>query len=330
MVRESGDDVRGGVEWLQAAQLPTVEGPSVEIDVEWSSLNYKDALACRGNRGVAPRLPHVPGIDCAGRVARSDAAGFAVGDRVLVTGYDLGGKHWGGFSGRVRVPAEWPVAIGDALTPREAMVYGTAGFTAAQCVTAVQQRVAPEAGDVVVTGATGGVGVFAVAILARLGYRVTAVTGKSEMAGLLGDLGAAEVVGREALDSDPGKPMLKERWAAAVDTVGGAPLTTLLRATAYRGVVAACGLVAGIDLPLTVYPFLLRGVTLAGIDSAKCPREPREAIWVRLTGPWRVELPPELVTEVDLDGLEDRVETILKGGVAGRTLVSPTTAGVAA
>lgn len=327
MVRQDGnDEAIGSVEWLTDESLPSVEGPSVLIEVEYSSLNYKDALACGGHRGVVGSLPHVPGIDCAGRVVESDGDDFRVGEAVLVTGYDLGAARWGGYSGRVRVPADWPVALGEGLTTRQAMTYGTAGFTAAQCVHAIHDRVRPDAGDVLVTGATGGVGVFAVAILAKLGYRVVAATGKPDQASHLAELGAAEVVGREVFQDEGRRPMLSERWAAAVDTVGGGPLSSVIRSTKYRGVVAACGLVAGDQLDLTVYPFLLRGVTLAGIDSAKCPREPRLEIWRHLSGDWRVELPEDLVTTVTLDGLPERLRLILAGGVAGRTLVQPVSA----
>lgn len=325
IVRATDGDPTGGIEWLTDEQLPAVDGPSVLIEVECSSLNYKDALACRGHRGVVGALPHVPGIDCAGRILHSDTDHLAVGDSVLVTGYDLGAARWGGYSGRVRVPADWPVKLDDGLTTRQAMTYGTAGFTAAQCVEAVRSRVGPDAGEVLVTGATGGVGVFAVALLAKLGYRVVAVTGKPDRADRLRRLGATEVVGRDAIQDDGRRPMLSERWAAAVDTVGGAPLANVIRSTQYRGVVAACGLVADDQLPLTVYPFILRGVTLAGIDSAKCPREPRLEIWRRLAGDWRIDLPDDLVTTITLDDLPERVEQILAGGVAGRTLVRPAT-----
>jgi len=328
VVREDAQGkAQGKVEFLSTADIPSIDGPAVSIAVEFSSLNYKDALACQGHRGVVGRLPHVPGIDCAGTVVQSDSSDFRPGDAVLVTGYDLGAARWGGYAGLVRVPAEWLVKLPPGFTPRDAMLYGTAGFTAAQCVMAIEGRVAPDAGDVVVTGATGGVGVYAVALLAKLGYRVTAITGKPQHEPLLRELGAAEVLGRDAVADDSGKPMLAERWAAAVDTVGGAPLAVIVRSLRYRGVVAACGLVAGTELPLSVYPFLLRGVTLAGIDSAKCPREPRLEVWRRLTGPWRVDLPDELVTTVTLPGLPEAVERILRGGVAGRTLVRPVAPG---
>lgn len=320
LVRETPEGPRGGVTTIADSELPNGD---VVVEVAYSSLNYKDALAARGHKGIAPKLPHIPGIDCAGVVAASTDDSIVPGQEVLITGYDLGGVHWGGYCARVRVPADWVVPMPKGLTAREAMIYGTAGFTAAQCVMAIEQRVAPGAGDVLVTGATGGVAVFAIAILAKLGYRVVASTGKSDQAEALRAVGAAEVVGRDAVRDDSSRPMVSAKWAAAVDTVGGGTLTDAIRATGYRGVVAACGLVGGDQLPLTVYPFLLRGVTLAGIDSAKCPAEPRREIWRRLAGPWRVDLPESLVTTVNLDGLNDRIEQILAGGVAGRTLVRP-------
>lgn len=324
VVRESAQGKPlGKIEFLSAQDLPLVDGPSVLISVELSSLNYKDALACQGHPGVVGKLPHVPGIDCAGTVVASDSFYLRPGDAVLVTGYDLGAARWGGYAGLVRTPADWPVKLPAGFTAKDAMAYGTAGFTAAQCVMAIDGRVSPDAGDVVVTGATGGVGVFAVALLAKHGYRVIAITGKPQHEPLLRALGAAEVLGRDAVRGDAGKPMLAERWAAAVDTVGGEPLATIVRSLRYRGVVAACGLVAGTELPLSVHPFLLRGVTLAGIDSAKCPRDPRLEVWRRLMGPWRITLPDELLTTVTLEGLPAAVERILRGEVAGRTLVRP-------
>jgi putative YhdH/YhfP family quinone oxidoreductase len=204
------------------------------------------------------------------------------------------------------------------------MIYGTAGFTAAQCVWALERHgVTPDKGEVLVTGATGGVGIVALAILAKLGYRVAAVSGKPEHYELLRKVGAAETLGRDAIADDSERPLLKARWIGAVDTVGGRPLATIVRSLDHRGCVAACGLVAGDQVPLTVYPFLLRGVTLAGIDSAKCPRTERLEMWRRLAGDWRVELPEELVATVVLSGLPERIEAILAGKVAGRTLVAP-------
>ncbi len=281
MVRRNGSDAAtAAIEKIAAAELPPGD---VLIRVACSSLNYKDALACHAHPGVVRKLPHVPGIDAAGKVAESTSADFQPGDEVLVTGYDMGTSHWGGYSEFVRVPAEWVVAMPTGMTPEVAMTYGTAGFTAAQCVAAILQHgIEPDDGVVAVTGASGGVGSLSVAILAKLGYRVVAVTGKPEQASLLEQLGASRVISREDASEDSGKPLLPTRWAAAVDTVGGNTLATLLRSTQHRGCVAACGLAASADLPLTVYPFILRGITLAGIDSAQCPRDSRLKIWQRL------------------------------------------------
>jgi putative YhdH/YhfP family quinone oxidoreductase len=302
-------------------QLPDDD---VLIRVAYSSLNYKDALACQGHPGVVRSFPHVPGIDCAGVVVESASAEYRPGDEVLVTGYELGAGHWGGYSAYVRVPAEWVVRLPAGLTLREAMIYGTAGFTAAQCVTAIVERgITVDRGPLVVTGATGGVGSVAVAILAKLGYEVEAVTGKSEHHELLRRLGARSILAREDVADTSDRPLLAARWAAAVDTVGGKPLATILRSVDHRGCVAACGLVAGAELELTVYPFILRGVTLAGIDSAKCPRPQRLEMWQKLAGPWRLALLDELVNEITFDELPTCVEKILAGQLVGRTIVAP-------
>jgi putative YhdH/YhfP family quinone oxidoreductase len=318
-----GDDgkVTSRVETITLDQLTDGD---VLIRVAYSSLNYKDALACQGHPGVVRTFPHVPGIDCAGVVVESASSSFRPGDEVLVTGYELGAGHWGGFAGYVRAPADWVVKLPANLPARDAMIYGTAGFTAAQCVTAIVERdIGPDRGPVVVTGATGGVGSLAVAILAKLGYEVEAVTGKPEQEDFLRQLGAKKILGRNDVTDKSDRPLLASRWAAAVDTVGGQPLATILRSTEHRGCVAACGLVAGAELELTVYPFILRGVTLAGIDSAKCPRPQRLEMWQKLAGPWRVEQLNDLAQEITLDELTDRVQKILSGQLIGRTIVVP-------
>ncbi len=319
--RDAAGTVSCGVEELSVDQLPPGE---VLIQVACSSLNYKDALACSAHPRIVTSLPHVPGIDCAGRVAESSAEEFCPSDPVLVTGYELGAPRWGGFAGYVRVPAEWVVRLPPDWTPEDAMTYGTAGFTAAQCVQAIQhQGIQPDAGEVVVTGATGGVGSVAVALLARLGYAVAAVTGKPEQQDLLRELGAKRILGREEVDDHSEKSLLESRWAAAVDTVGGNVLGTLLRSTKHRGCVAACGLVGGTDVPATVYPFLLRGVTLCGIDSAKCPREPRLAIWHKLATEWKLDNLEPLRREITLSEVPAAVAEMLAGKAVGRTLVRP-------
>jgi acrylyl-CoA reductase (NADPH) len=324
MVRKDADGkVAAGIERITVADLPPGD---VLIRVAYSSLNFKDALATQAHPGVVRSLPHVPGIDCAGTVEESTSPDYHAGDEVLVTGYDLGAAHWGGYAEFVRVPAEWIVPLPKGLTVRDAMIYGTAGFTAAQCVTAIVDReIGPERGPIVVTGATGGVGSIAVAILAKLGYDVEAVTGKLEHHDLLRRLGAKTILGRDDVIDTTDRPLLAARWAAAVDTVGGQPLATILRSLEYRGCVAACGLVAGLELNTTVYPFILRGITLAGIDSSKCPRPERMEMWQKLSGPWNIAQLNDLVDEITLDELPDRVEKILAGKIVGRTIVVPRT-----
>ncbi len=320
--REAGGEISAGVETLAIADLPPGE---VLIEVVCSSLNYKDALACQAHPGVVRKVPHVPGIDCAGRVVESTSPDFEPGDPVLVTGYELGTTHWGGYAEFVRVPAEWAVALPTGFSLEAAMAYGTAGFTAAQCVAAIEHHgVGPDAGEVVVTGASGGVGSLSVAILAKLGYEVTAITGKPEQAKMLEALGASTVLPREALNDTSEKPLLKARWVAAVDTVGGNTLATLLRSIKHRGCVAACGLAGGHDLAMTVYPFILRGVTLAGIDSAQCPRASRLKIWQRLATDWRVEDAEKLARKIPLSEVPGVAAAMLAGKTFGRTLVTPT------
>jgi putative YhdH/YhfP family quinone oxidoreductase len=319
--RDDAGRVSARVEQISLDALPAGD---VLIRVAYSSLNYKDALAAQGHPGVVRSFPHVPGIDCAGTVVESESAEYRPGDEVLVTGYELGAGHWGGFSAFVRVPAEWIVRLPPGLSLRETMIYGTAGFTAAQCVTAIVNRgIEPKLGPVVVTGATGGVGCLAVAILVKLGYEVAAVTGKAEHHDWLRKIGAAQILDRSAVLDDSDLPLLSARWAAAVDTVGGRPLATILRSLKYRGLVAACGLVAGPELVTTVYPFILRGVTLAGIDSAKCPRPQRLEMWQKLSGPWRPANLEFFASETTLDDLPAAIEKILAGKIAGRTLVVP-------
>lgn len=321
--RDSADAVTVAPEEISLEDLPPGD---VIIDVAFSSLNYKDALACRAYPGIVQKLPHIPGIDCAGTVAESSVSEFQVGDQVLITGYDMGAPAWGGYSAKARVPAAWVVPLPQTLSTRQAMLYGTAGFTAAQCVRAIQLHgIEPDNGEIVVTGSTGGVGSISVTLLARLGYRVVAVTGKPELGGLLTQLGAARIISREEVDDTSTKPLLTERWAAAVDTVGGNTLSTLLRSLKHRGCVAACGLVGGHELPLTVYPFILRGATLAGIDSAKCPRKPRMEIWKFLSGDGNVvEQLESLAREVTLPEVPAEVEAMLAGKNHGRVLVKPT------
>ncbi|QDU37889.1 putative acrylyl-CoA reductase AcuI [Maioricimonas rarisocia] len=322
MVCKTGkDQIETVVEERPVRELPDGE---VLIRVEFSSVNYKDAMAATGHPGITKKFPHIPGIDSVGTVEESSSSRFSRGDEVIMTGHGLGVERWGGWAEYVRVPAEWVVPLPDGMTSREAMTLGTAGFTAAQCVQAIQlQGITPERGEVVVTGATGGVGSIAVMLLAKQGYPVVAVTGKESRRDWLTELGATRVIDRSDASSDTDRPLLKTQWAGAVDTVGGNTLTTLVRSMEHRGCVAACGVVGGPELPLTVYPFILRGVTLAGIDSAWCPDDLRAEIWQRLATDWKLDGLDRLASETDLSGVGDVVQRMMQGENVGRVLVRP-------
>ena len=277
----------------------------VLIRVAYSSLNYKDALAAAGHPGVNKVFPHVPGVDAAGVVVQSGVYELVPGDQVIVTGFDMGSNRWGGLGQYVRVPQDWVVPLPPGLTLRESMILGTAGFTAGLCVDALERHgVAPDRGEVVVTGASGGVGSLSVALLAKLGHHVVAVTGKTSAHDYLRRLGAREILPRQAVDDRSGKPLLSGRWAGGVDTVGGNTLGTILRATQHGGCVAACGMASGTDLLVTVYPFILRAVTLTGVDAAYCPDALRHECWFRLSTTWK---PDQLQAELVVSCMEVRV-----------------------
>jgi putative YhdH/YhfP family quinone oxidoreductase len=292
------------------------------LRVQYSSLNYKDALSATGHPGVTRQFPHTPGIDAAGEVVSCGSGACAPGDKVIVTGYDLGMEADGGWGQYIRIPSGWAVPLPAGLTLREAMAIGTAGFTAALSVLRLEQAgVQPADGDILVTGATGGVGSIAVSILARAGYRVTAATGKGSDEAFLRTLGATEVIPRDQVTEGVERPMMKERWAGAVDVVGGETLAAAVKSTRYGGAVTCCGLVGSIELPLNVYPFILRGVSLIGIDSVNCPAATRLQVWERLAGAWKPEHLAEVVTEVPLEGVEEKIQAILQGGIRGRVIV---------
>ena len=293
------------------------------VRVHYSSLNYKDALSASGNRGVTRHYPHVPGIDAAGVVEESSSIDFSPGDQVIATGFDLGMNTSGGYGQYIRIPAGWALHCPQHLSLRESMIYGTAGFTAAQSVNKlVSHPVLPEQGKILISGATGGVGSIAVSIMAKLGYSITAVSGKPEAADFLTRLGAAEIISRQQAADSSGKPLLKEKWAGAIDTVGGEILATTIKSTAYGGLVTCCGNVASPELPLSVYPFILRGVSLLGIDSAKCPIHIRQKIWQKLAGAWKIENLDSLATECRLPELSGIIEKMLQGRQTGRVIVN--------
>ena len=293
----------------------------VTVRVEWSTLNYKDGLAVTGKAPVVRRFPMIAGIDFAGTVEQSSHPHWKAGDQVIGTGWGMGETHLGAYAEKARVKGDWLVALPAGLSARDAMAIGTAGFTAMLAVMALEkQGLSPNRGPMIVTGAAGGVGSVATAVLSKLGYHVIASTGRMSETGYLKSLGAAEVIDRNEL-SAPAKPLAKERWAGGVDSVGSNTLANLLSMTKYSGAIAACGLAAGMDLPSSVAPFILRGVCLLGIDSVMCPLERRKAAWERLAGDLDREKLSEITHEIRLDQVLDVAAQILSGDVRGRIVV---------
>lgn len=300
-------------------ELPAGE---VLIRVRYSSLNFKDALSASGNRGVTRSYPHTPGIDAAGVVASSSVGEFAEGDEVIVTGYDLGMNTAGGFGQYIRVPAAWVIKRPQGVSLRDAMILGTAGLTAALCVDKLEQAgLEPGDAPVLVTGATGGVGSIAVALLASLGYKVAAVTGKADQAAFLTRLGASQIVERSALQAGVEKALLKEQWGGAVDTVGGDILFNVVKSLQRGASVACCGLTAGTHFQASVLPFILRGVNLLGVDSVEIPLVVKASMWDKLSLQWKLVNLEDLTHEIALEQLPEAIERILAGGQVGRILV---------
>jgi acrylyl-CoA reductase (NADPH) len=293
------------------------------IEVKYSSLNYKDALSAAGNKGVTRKYPHTPGIDAAGVVVDSTTKAVGVGEEVTVTGYDLGMNTSGGFGQYISVPSGWAVKLPQGLSLKDSMGYGTAGLTAALCtIRLLAGGLSKDAGEVLVTGASGGVGSIAVAILAKLGFTVVAATGKSQEHEFLKSLGTKAIISREEANDTSGRPLQKTRWAGVIDTVGGNILATALKTTKNGGLVTACGNAMSSDLNVTVFPFILRGVSLLGVDSVEIPMRARQLAWQKLAGEWKIDL-SSIVTEVSLEQLNPQIDAILKGGVRGRVVVDP-------
>ncbi len=321
VVREGSE--RRFTRTIEEKNIDDLPDGEVLIRVRYSSVNYKDGLSASGNKGVTRNFPHTPGIDAAGVVDDSSQSQFSSGDEVIVIGFDLGMNTSGGYGQYIRVPADWVVKKPAGLTLREAMILGTAGFTAAQSVDAlVHHGITPESGPVVVSGATGGVGSVAVALLSKLGYEVTAATGKTDQSEFLTSLGAQAVIHRDEINDQSGRPLLRPSWAGAVDTVGGNTLPTLLKTTRYGGAVTCCGLVAGSDFQSSVFPFILRGVSLLGIDSVECPLKEKNRIWDLLATAYKLPNLNKLAREVKLEEVDAELDRTLQGQMRGRVLVN--------
>ena len=318
LIRKDEAGYRATLEALDDGALG--EG-DVTVRVAYSTLNYKDGLAITGKGPVVRRFPMIPGIDMAGTVAHSTHPDYRPGDAVVLNGWGVGEAHPGGLAQRIRLKGDWLVPLPNAFTASQAMAIGTAGYTAMLCVLALERfGVTPDHGEILVTGANGGVGSVAVAVLAKLGYTVVASTGRPAEADYLKSLGAAEVIDR-AQFSDPGRPLGKERWAGAVDTVGSHTLANVCATARYRGVVTACGLAQGMDLPATVAPFILRGVTLAGIDSVMCPRPERLVAWERLATDLDIRKLDLITREIGLGEVIDTAALLIQGQIRGRVVV---------
>lgn len=318
VVEEKEGEFIGSIKKRNIESLP--EGDLL-IKVSYSSLNYKDALSASGNKGVTRNFPHTPGIDAVGLVAKSGNATFNEGDKVIVTSYDLGMNTSGGFSEYIRVPAAWAVKLPQHLSMKEAMIYGTAGLTAGMSVLRLTELVKPEDGKILVSGASGGVGALSVAILSKLEYTVVAITGKEHERGYLMKLGAQEIILRTDFENLDKRPLLKPAYAGAIDTVGGVVLENIIKSTIPMGAITCCGNVASPNLNLTVFPFILRGITLIGIDSQNYPMSYRKQVWNKLAEEWKPTQLSEAFEEIPLSSLPDKIALILKGKLKGRTII---------
>ncbi len=295
---------------------------NVLIRVYYSSLNYKDALSSSGHKGITNEFPHTPGIDASGIIEETVSDKFKVGDKVIVTSYDLGMNTNGGFAEYISVPEEWVVKLPEGLDLKEAMLIGTAGFTAALALYKMEQSgQKPEMGKILVTGATGGVGTLAIALLKKAGYDVIASTGKASSHDILKSIGASEIISREEVNDDSKRPFLKTRWAGAIDTIGGNTLETILKSAGLNANIAVCGLVASPNFSTTVYPFIIKGNNLLGIESATTDMATRVELWQNLANDWKISLPEEIISEISLNELPSRIEQMLKSNILGRIIV---------
>lgn len=318
VVEELDGKFTQSIQTLSTANLPDGE---VLVQVHYSSVNYKDALSATGNKGVTKQYPHTPGIDAAGVVVYSEDSQFKVGDEVIVTGNDLGMNTPGGFGQYIRIPADWVVKLPAGLTMKEAMIIGTAGFTAGISLLRMSELVKPADGKVIVSGATGGVGSVALSLLSKLGYQTVAVSGKESEYEFLGNLGATEVIPRTEFQQIDKRPMLSAKYAGAIDTVGGPILENILKALQPLGAVTTCGSVSSTQLNMTVFPFILRGISLIGISAQNYPMDLRRTLWEKLSNEWKPAHLLNLYTEIQLSDLKGTIDSILKGELKGRTIV---------
>lgn len=317
-VEEIEGDFRASVSQVE---MPVIGEEELLIKVHYSSLNYKDALSATGNKGVTKAYPHTPGIDAVGVIEHSTAEGFSIGEKVIVTSYDLGMNTNGGFAEYIKVPSAWAVRLPQRMTMKTAMLIGTAGLTAGMSVLRLTELVKPKDGKIAVSGATGGVGSLAVSILSHLGYEVVAITGKVSEKGFLNAIGASEILLRSEIENFKNRPLLRPLFAGAVDTVGGVILENIIKSTASLGVVTCCGNVASPKMELTVFPFILRGVSLIGIDSQNYPMEYRKKVWELLASDWEIDPETMAYTEITLEGIAEKVALMLDGKLKGRTIV---------
>ncbi|MDC9590917.1 oxidoreductase [Xenorhabdus sp. XENO-10] len=318
LLLEQHETLSASIQDIDASQLPS---GNVVVDIHWSTLNYKDALAITGKGKIIRQFPMVPGIDFSGVVHHSEDPRFHIGQHVLLTGWGVGETHWGGLAEQARISGEWLTPLPYELSPRQAMIIGTAGFTAMLCVMALEQgSVTPESGEIAVTGASGGVGSTAITLLSQLGYSVTAISSKSDSRGYLLSLGAKEVLPASDFNQ-PSRPLEKQRWAGVIDTVGGTVLATLLAQVSYNGTVAACGMAGDIRLPTSVMPFILRNIRLQGVESVTVPASKRPAIWQRLQKLLPDSFYQQAANEITLEQVIEHANKLINNQITGRTIV---------